>query len=133
MKLKFLIPCLFAFVIPTLAFAQADGSEIDWLDGVKWAAGGLASADAISKGVLLLTQLIKKWFKTNGTVTMIISWISGFAIAAVGKLLASGMFIEAGWIYTLIVGLTAGLVANRYFSIEEIRDFLSRKLPKYKI
>lgn len=130
MKQKLLILLL---VLPALIFAQSGGESFNWLEIVLWAGGGLVSVESISTGVLLLTQLIKKWFKTNGTITMIVSWVMGFAIAGVGKLLTTGMFVEQDWLFTGIVGLASGLAANGYFSIAEMREFLNRKLPKYKI
>ena len=131
MKRKFLILSLLSLCFPAVIFAQSGGAATDWFELIAWFGGGFISLEKIVQGVLLITQLIKKWFKTNGIWTKIVAYASGLAIAAVGKLLISGLFIELGWLPSLAVGVAGGLAATKVYTIEEMKAFLGRFIPKY--
>lgn len=119
-----------ALLMGSSVFAQALSPEINWMEMFIWAGGGLLSIEKVAQGVLLITQALKKLTGSNGTITWVISIGVGQAIAVVGKLLLSGIFLDVPWVAALVLGFAGTLLANEVFTVEEIKDLLKRKLPR---
>ncbi|HEA30361.1 MAG TPA: hypothetical protein ENH91_10260 [Leeuwenhoekiella sp.] len=128
--MKKLMLVIVALLMGSSVFAQALSPEINWMEMFIWAGGGLLSIEKVAQGVLLITQALKKLTGSNGTITWVISIGVGQAIAVVGKLLLSGIFLDVPWVAALVLGFAGTLLANEVFTVEEIKDLLKRKLPR---
>jgi hypothetical protein len=90
---------------------------------------------ALAGAVLLLTSLLKKWFNSNGTITIILSAIVSFGLSTFGYFIGLGIFAGLSWIYILIYGTAAMLSANGLSSwavISAVLTFLKLKVPAEK-
>ncbi len=90
------------------------------------------SLTGLAAGVLFFTSLVKKYIKTNGVATIIMSGVVSFLLGGVGLFLQLGIFAAVEWYYIFIYGLAATAMANGLSTWGFISDFLillKLKLP----
>lgn len=93
------------------------------------------SLSALAATVLLLTSLLKKYLNSNGTITIILSGVVSFVLCALGYSTELGIFEELSWVYILIYGVAAMLIANGLSTwgvIAAVLTFLKLKVPAEK-
>jgi len=127
MKTKLLMISLF---IPLLIFAQT-GIQNLFTSGTEiWVSFSL-SLVALIAAITEVTELIKSFTGANGTISKIISWSLGIVLAVIGNLMNLGIFENADWIWTLILGAAATLAANGLFTYDFVKMILNFLTPKF--
>lgn len=91
------------------------------------------SLAGLAAGVLFFTSFIKKYLKTEGVLTIILSAAVSFILGGLGMFLQLGIFAAIEWYYVFIYGLAATAMANGLSTwgfISDLLVLLKLKLPK---
>jgi len=131
---------LFSF-IPTNIAAQTDQvqvdttivGDVDQLTSIDLGES-FGSIGGLAAMVLLLTALVKKYLKTNNTLTIVISGAISLIVSAVGYAFGFGVFaaLQPQWWYIIIYGASAMIIANGFSTwgaISKLLILLKLKAP----
>ena len=91
------------------------------------------SLTGFAAGVLSLTAVFKKWWNTNGTLTIILSFGISLILGSIGWLLSIGIFAALAWYYVIIYGIVVTALANGLSTwgiISYVLTLLKLKLPE---
>jgi hypothetical protein len=91
-----------------------------------------SSLGALAGAVLVITSIFKKMLKCNDTVTIIISGVISLALSTFGYFTGLGIYSGLNWIYALIYGGAAMLIANGLSTwnvISSLLTFFKLKIP----
>ncbi len=64
---------------------------------------------------IIVTEFSKRKWRLNGTWTQIVSWVICILVVSVGKWFSLGVFVNLGWITTIVYGVVLALVANKTY------------------
>lgn len=84
--------------------------------------GSLAGLSAV---ILFCTSFLKKWLKTNDSITILLSGLIGIVLSAAGFVFHLGIFDALEWYYIFIYGLAATVIANGFSTWEVISKILT--------
>ena len=97
-------------------------------------AGLVALNVIVMNWVLVLFKISKNWLK------QLLRWIVSVAEAIVGFVFSLGLFVKLtalpaweGWLFTVLIGLGIGLVANGIYDIPVVRKLLESLLSLIKL
>jgi hypothetical protein len=91
------------------------------------------SLTGFAAGVLFFTAIFKKWWNTNGTLTIVLSFAISLILGCIGWLLSIGIFAALVWYYVVIYGIVVTALANGLSTwgiISYILTLLKLKLPE---
>lgn len=117
----------FLAALPTEIIQQVDQPVNTDLSNLFTSLTGLAA------GVLFFTALLKKYTKSDGAGTIILSAGVSFILGGLGLFLQLGIFAAIEWYYIFVYGMAATAMANGLSTwgfISEVLVLLKLKLPK---
>lgn len=117
-------------MVPLVIMAQT-GAADESIDVVEY----IASIPGLAALVLLVTQFLKQFLKTDGWYSAYLSWIVALVLSVIGWSLQLGIFLGATWYIVLIYAAAAGLIANGLFDWKMIKAVLEllKLLPPEKV
>ena len=121
-----LIAIFFLAAMPLLAQAVTDPATVDFTNL-------FTSLTGLAAGVLFFTSFTKKYLKTEGAWTIILSAAVSFILGGLGMFLQLGIFAAIEWYYVFIYGVAATAMANGLSTwgfISDLLVLLRLKLPK---
>lgn len=121
-----LIAIFFLAAMPIFAQAVTDPVTVDFTNLFTSLAG-------LAAGVLFFTSFVKKYLKTEGVWTIILSAAVSFILGGLGMFMQLGIFAAIEWYYVFIYGLAATAMANGLSTwgfISDLLVLLKLKLPK---
>jgi len=120
--IQFLSLLLAAFIAPLLLFAQSvEVTELTKIFDLETVAATLGS---LGGAVIVVTQLLKKWFKAESKSAKWLSWAVSLLLSFLCWQLKVGMFVaDASWIWLIINGAFAGLIANGLYDASILQAF----------
>ncbi len=114
-------------MVPLVIMAQT-GAADESIDVVEY----IASIPGLAALVLLVTQFLKQFLKTDGWYSAYLSWFIALSLSVIGWVLQLGIFTGVVWWVMLLYAAAAGLIANGLFDWKVIKAILEilKLLPK---
>lgn len=135
---------VFILVISMITFGQVDSTVVvpdaspvietatNFIESVFISVGAVAGAILFLFG-LINDKLLKK--PMNDTWTQVTTWLLALVLGGVGYYFNLGIFADVGIIWSGVLSIGSGLVANGLFTLEKVQQglaFLGVIYPKTK-
>lgn len=125
MFIRLLMILLVAAMLPVIAVAQEVSTAVaDASVGFDPSVYFVSLASLVG-AVTAITQWLKKYVKTQGIQTKLLSWFVSVALCFVGWIFHLGILAGVEWYWILMYGLSAGLVANSIADLNIVTGLLN--------